>query len=100
MNASSSSALRRSFNGLSVVLANGSHSPPNERNSSTSGPSAAATMARAPAYTRARAMPTAVRASTVSRSDGMICNTAAPANVRGRIRAPSTSAAVVAIVAS
>ena len=42
-------------------------------------------------------MLTAVRASVESRNAVMICNTVAPASARGSTRAPSTSAAVIAI---
>jgi hypothetical protein len=91
---SSASALARSFAGLTVALASGSHSPPKLFSSSTRSPRSPATIARAPTCTSARAALTVVRACEESRSAVTICSTVAPASVRGSARFSLLSAVI------
>src|ERR1700730_6698061 len=76
-------ALRLSLNGLNVAFTSGAHSPPKAVSSPTSGPSSAATSARAPDCTSAEATLSAVRATGSSRKAGRICRTVAFAKVCG-----------------
>lgn len=76
-------ALLLSWNGLMVAFTRGTHSPPDPVSSATSGPSSAATMARAPISRSAAATFSAVRATGSSRNAGTICKTVAAAKVRG-----------------
>ena len=82
ISSSSWRALRLSLNGLKVSFASGTHSPPKALSSSDSGPSSAATTARAPHCSSAWATLRAVRATGPSRNAGTICRTVAPAKVR------------------
>src|SRR5262249_35441292 len=73
-----------SLNGLTVAFTSGTHSPPHAVSSATSGPSSAATSARAPDCASAQATLSAARATGSSRKAGTICRTVALAKVRGR----------------
>src|SRR5262249_50388751 len=76
-------APRLSLNGLTVAFTSGTQSPPHAVSSETSGPSSAATSARAPDCTSAEATLSAARAIGSSRKAGTICRTVASAKVRG-----------------
>src|SRR5262249_51220259 len=76
-------APRLSLNGLTVAFTSGTHSPPHAVSSATSGPSSAATSARAPDCASAQATSSAARATGSSRKAGTICRTVALAKVRG-----------------
>src|SRR4030088_541610 len=80
---SSVCALRLSLSGLAVAFTSGTHSPPNALSSDASGPSSAATSARAPDCSSAAATVSAARAAGSSRKAGTICKMVAPAKVRG-----------------
>src|SRR5712672_1539953 len=80
---SSVRALRLSLSGLAVAFTSGTHSPPKALSSAASGPSSAATSARAPDCSSAAATVSAARAEGSSRKAGTICKIVAPASVRG-----------------